>query len=34
VPLLEAHMARSRGAAFAAYQARVNMFFPGPARRG
>jgi steroid 5-alpha reductase family enzyme len=32
-PLLEAHMARSRGAAFAAYQARVNVFFPGPARR-
>ncbi len=33
VPLLEAHMARSRGAPFADYQARVNMFFPGPRRR-
>ena len=33
VPLLEAHMARSRGAAFTDYQARVNVFFPGPPRR-
>jgi steroid 5-alpha reductase family enzyme len=33
VPLLEAHMARSRGAAFANYQARVNTFFPGRRRR-
>jgi steroid 5-alpha reductase family enzyme len=32
IPPLEAHMARSRGAAFAAYQRRVNAFFPGPAR--
>jgi steroid 5-alpha reductase family enzyme len=30
VPPLEAHMARSRGAAFGAYQQRVNAFFPGP----
>jgi steroid 5-alpha reductase family enzyme len=34
LPPLEAHMARSRGAAFAAYQQRVNAFFPGPARNG
>jgi steroid 5-alpha reductase family enzyme len=33
VPPLEAHMARSRGAAFAAYQRRVNAFFPGPPHR-
>ncbi len=33
VPPLEAHMARSRGEAFAAYQARVNAFFPGPPRK-
>jgi steroid 5-alpha reductase family enzyme len=33
VPLLEAHMLRSRGAAFVAYQRRVNVFFPGPARK-
>jgi steroid 5-alpha reductase family enzyme len=33
VPLLEAHMLRSRGAPFANYQARVNSFFPWP-RRG
>jgi steroid 5-alpha reductase family enzyme len=32
VPPLEAHMARSRGSAFAAYQQRVNAFFPGPPR--
>jgi steroid 5-alpha reductase family enzyme len=32
VPPLEAHMARTRGAAFAAYQHRVNAFFPGPNR--
>lgn len=30
IPPLEAHMLRSRGAAFAAYQKRVNAFFPGP----
>jgi steroid 5-alpha reductase family enzyme len=33
VPPLEAHMARSRGAAFTAYQQRVNAFFPGPPRK-
>jgi steroid 5-alpha reductase family enzyme len=33
VPPLEAHMARSRGADFDAYQQRVNAFFPGPARK-
>ena len=33
VPPLEAHMERSRGEAFRAYQRRVNVFFPGPARR-
>jgi len=32
VPPLEAHMERSRGAAFLAYQQRVNVFFPGPPR--
>jgi steroid 5-alpha reductase family enzyme len=32
IPPLEAHMERSRGAAFAAYRARVNAFFPGPAK--
>jgi steroid 5-alpha reductase family enzyme len=32
VPPLEEHMARSRGAGFAAYRARVNAFFPGPSR--
>jgi steroid 5-alpha reductase family enzyme len=31
IPPLEAHMARSRGAAFEAYRRRVNAFFPGPA---
>jgi steroid 5-alpha reductase family enzyme len=30
IPPLEAHMLRSRGAAFRAYQARVNAFWPGP----
>lgn len=33
IPPLEAHMERSRGAAFRAYQARVNAFWPGPPRR-
>lgn len=33
IPLLEAHMLRSRGTAFEAYRSRVNAFFPGP-RRG
>ncbi len=32
VPPLEAHMARSRGAAFNSYRRRVNTFFPGPPR--
>ena len=32
VPPLEAHMLRSRGDAFRAYQARVNVFWPGPTR--
>jgi steroid 5-alpha reductase family enzyme len=32
VPPLEEHMARSRGAAFESYRARVNTFFPGPPR--
>ena len=32
IPPLEAHMLRSRGAAFRAYQARVNAFWPGPQR--
>ena len=30
IPPLEAHMLRSRGDAFRAYQARVNAFWPGP----
>lgn len=30
VPPLEKHMLASRGAAFRAYQSRVNVFFPGP----
>jgi steroid 5-alpha reductase family enzyme len=30
IPPLEAHMLRSRGAAFRDYQARVNAFWPGP----
>ena len=30
VPPLEAHMERTRGAAFDDYRARVNVFFPGP----
>jgi len=30
IPPLEAHMLKSRGAAFDAYRARVNAFFPGP----
>jgi steroid 5-alpha reductase family enzyme len=34
VPPLEKHMLASRGAAFRAYQARVNAFFPGPQKRG
>jgi steroid 5-alpha reductase family enzyme len=33
VPPLEKHMRASRGAAFEAYSRRVNVFFPGPARR-
>jgi steroid 5-alpha reductase family enzyme len=33
VPPLEKHMLASRGAAFRAYQARVNVFFPGPQKR-
>lgn len=33
IPPLEAHMRRSRGAAFEAYCERVNAFFPGPPRR-
>ena len=32
IPPLEAHMRRSRGAAFDAYCERVNAFFPGPQR--
>ncbi|HEX3864852.1 MAG TPA: DUF1295 domain-containing protein [Stellaceae bacterium] len=32
IPPLEAHMLRSRGDAFRAYQARVNAFWPGPLR--
>lgn len=32
IPPLEAHMLKSRGAAFEAYQRRVNAFFPGPRR--
>lgn len=34
IPPLERHMLRSRGAAFAAYQARVPAFFPRPRRGG
>jgi steroid 5-alpha reductase family enzyme len=30
IPPLEAHMLRSRGDAFRAYQSRTNAFFPGP----
>lgn len=33
VPLLEAHMLRSRPTAFAAYAARTSRFFPSPLRR-
>ncbi len=33
IPPLEAHMVRSRGDKFRAYQRRVNAFFPGPARQ-
>ena len=33
IPPTEAHMLRSRGEAFRAYQRRVNAFWPGPARR-
>jgi steroid 5-alpha reductase family enzyme len=33
VPPLEKHMLASRGDAFRAYQARVNVFFPGPQKR-
>lgn len=33
VPPLEKHMLESRGDAFRAYQARVNVFFPGPQNR-
>lgn len=33
VPPLEKHMLASRGAAFRDYQARVNVFFPGPQHR-
>jgi steroid 5-alpha reductase family enzyme len=32
IPPLEAHMMRSRGAAYAAYRKRVNAFWPGPQR--
>ena len=32
IPPLEAHMLRSRGKTFEAYQHRVNAFFPGPPR--
>ncbi len=32
VPPLEEHMLRSRGEAYRAYQARTNVFFPGPPR--
>lgn len=34
IPPLEAHMLRSRGAAFASYAARVNAFWPGPPTKG
>lgn len=33
IPPLEAHMMRSRGAAFAAYAGRVNAFWPAPQNR-
>jgi steroid 5-alpha reductase family enzyme len=33
VPPLEAHMLKSRGQAFADYQARVSCFFPAPPRK-
>jgi steroid 5-alpha reductase family enzyme len=33
VPPLEAHMASTRGPAFRAYQARTNVFFPGPSKQ-
>jgi steroid 5-alpha reductase family enzyme len=33
IPPTEAHMLRSRGAAFRDYQRRVNAFWPGPRRR-
>lgn len=33
IPPTEAHMLRSRGAAFRAYQQRVNAFWPGPPNR-
>ena len=34
IPLLEAHMLRSRGDAFRAYQARVRAFWPLPRLSG
>jgi steroid 5-alpha reductase family enzyme len=34
IPPLEAHMEKSRGEAFRAYQRRVNAFFPGPPKTG
>lgn len=34
IPPLEAHMVRTRGDAFRAYQARTSAFFPWPPRRG
>lgn len=34
IPPTEAHMLRSRGDAYRAYQRRVNAFWPGPPRRG
>lgn len=33
IPPLEAHMMRSRGAAFTAYAKRVNAFWPGAQKR-
>jgi steroid 5-alpha reductase family enzyme len=33
VPPLEAHMLRTRGRPFRAYQSRTNRFFPGPRKR-
>ncbi len=33
IPLLEAQMLRSRGAAYAAYQARTRLFLPFPRKR-